>query len=44
MEVRVVEPDPRWPELFSVEAERIKKILGSDLVAIHHIGSIAVEN
>ena len=44
MEVRVVEPDPRWPELFSVEAERVKKILGSELVAIHHIGSTAVEN
>ena len=30
MEVRVVEPDPRWPELFSVEAERVKKILGQN--------------
>lgn len=44
MEVRVVEANLRWPDLFQEEAEKISDILGDELVAIHHIGSTAIEN
>ena len=44
MKVEVVAYDSRWPLLFTEEAEKIKKILGEELVAIYHIGSTAVEN
>lgn len=35
--------DPRWKELFLAEAEKIKGILGENCIAVHHIGSTAVE-
>lgn len=44
MKVEVVEYKREWPILFSVEAEKIKNILGNELVNIYHIGSTAVEN
>lgn len=34
--------DPWWPSLFSAEAERLRAIFVTHLVAIHHIGSTAV--
>lgn len=40
--VRVFPYDPRSPELFRREKERIVSILGDDVVAIEHIGSTAV--
>ena len=42
MKVIVVEYDPRWPQLFAEEAEKIRQILGDNCVAVHHIGSTAV--
>jgi GrpB-like predicted nucleotidyltransferase (UPF0157 family)/GNAT superfamily N-acetyltransferase len=40
--VVVVPYNPKWPELFAKEAEQIKKALGSNCAAIHHIGSTSV--
>lgn len=42
MNVRVVEHDPRWSELFKCEAEKIANILGDNLVQIYHYGSTSV--
>jgi len=33
---------PDWPSEFNREAERLKALLGDDLVAVHHIGSTSV--
>ena len=44
MHVRVVEYDPRWPQMFAEEAEKIQKILGENCIAVHHIGSTSVPN
>lgn len=44
MHVRVVGYDPRWPQMFAEEAEKIQKILGGNCVAVHHIGSTSVPN
>ena len=41
--VVVSEYDPRWPRLFAEEVEKISEILGENCVAVHHIGSTAVE-
>lgn len=40
--VIVVPYNPRWPCLYEREAAEIRRILGSLLVSIHHIGSTAV--
>lgn len=42
MNVRVVEHDPLWSELFKCEAEKIANILGDNLVQIYHYGSTSV--
>lgn len=42
MKVEVVKYRPEWAEEFEREAEKIKEILGENLLAIHHIGSTAV--
>lgn len=44
MHVRVVGYDSRWPQMFAAEAEKIRKILGENCVAVHHIGSTSVPN
>lgn len=44
MKVEVVEYNKEWPILFKAEAEKIKNILGEELVDIYHIGSTAIEN
>ncbi len=39
----VVTPyNQEWPQIFAREALKIKEALGSDCIAIHHIGSTAV--
>lgn len=38
----VVDYDPFWPLLFRKEADAISRILGDNLVLIHHIGSTSV--
>lgn len=40
--IEVVPYNPAWPQLFEEEAEKIKKALGNNCVAVHHIGSTAV--
>ena len=40
--IEVVDSDPRWPELFAIEAGRLANALGPALRAIEHVGSTAV--
>ncbi len=40
--IDVVEYDPSWPPLFELEAKQIKRALGPNCLAVHHIGSTAV--
>lgn len=42
--VDVVDPNPEWPTMFAVEAAWLKKIFGSNVVAVHHIGSTSIPN
>jgi GrpB-like predicted nucleotidyltransferase (UPF0157 family) len=34
--------DPRWPELFTREAQRIRQALGDRVLGLEHVGSTAV--
>ena len=36
------EYSPAWPEAFHQEAERLKSLLGDELISVHHIGSTSV--
>lgn len=39
----VVTPyNPDWPHIFEKEASKIKEAIGSNCIAIHHIGSTSV--
>lgn len=40
--IAIVEYDPRWPELFEREAERIRRVMGSRALRIEHAGSTSV--
>lgn len=40
--VEVVPYNPEWPKIFLDEAERIKKALGENCIALHHVGSTSV--
>jgi len=40
--ILIVEYDPRWPELFAREADRIRSVLGSRALRIEHVGSTSV--
>jgi GrpB-like predicted nucleotidyltransferase (UPF0157 family) len=41
--VEIVDPDPRWPEMFEAERAHLRAVLPADLVGrIEHIGSTAV--
>lgn len=42
MLVRVVDYDPKWPEMFEAEAALVREIIGDNLITIFHIGSTAV--
>jgi GrpB-like predicted nucleotidyltransferase (UPF0157 family) len=42
--VEVVPYDPNWVYAFQAEADEIRRILGQEVVAIHHIGSTAGPN
>lgn len=41
--IKIVEYDPKWPQIFENEAHFIKKALGDNCLAIHHFGSTAVK-
>ena len=38
----IADYDPRWPNAFAEEAERIRAALGTALVGLEHVGSTAV--
>jgi len=40
--IELAEYDPRWPELFRSEEERIRAALGERVVRLEHVGSTAV--
>jgi GrpB-like predicted nucleotidyltransferase (UPF0157 family) len=40
--IEIVDYDPRWPDLYQVEARRIADALGDVLVRIEHVGSTSV--
>lgn len=40
--VVIAEYDPRWPELFEAEKEKIVAVIGDRVVAVEHTGSTAV--
>lgn len=40
--IEVLEYDPNWPKHYNSEAKKIIDALGSDVVAIHHIGSTSI--
>lgn len=41
--VQVIKYDPQWKERFSLESIKLEKAFAGNFVAIHHIGSTAVE-
>ena len=42
-EIALIPYNPRWPELFTTEAARLREVLGSDcIIAVEHFGSTAV--
>jgi len=40
--ITLMEYDPRWPELFDREADRIRSILGSRVLQLAHVGSTSI--
>lgn len=40
--VEVVDPDPRWPEVYAGLAARIREALGDRVLGLQHVGSTAV--
>lgn len=42
LQIRLIESDPAWPELFRREAERIRALLGERVLALEHTGSTSV--
>jgi GrpB-like predicted nucleotidyltransferase (UPF0157 family) len=40
--IHIVDYDPRWPELFEREAERIRRVLGRRALRTEHAGSTSV--
>lgn len=40
--VKIAPYDPNWPNLFDIEASRIKTALGDSFACIHHVGSTSV--
>jgi GrpB-like predicted nucleotidyltransferase (UPF0157 family) len=41
-QIRIVDYDPQWPELFRREADRIRTVLGNRALQIEHVGSTSV--
>jgi GrpB-like predicted nucleotidyltransferase (UPF0157 family) len=40
--IRVVQHDPAWPEMYSLVADEIRKVLGRRVVELDHVGSTSV--
>jgi len=41
-DIRLIDYDPRWPELYAEAAAGLRQALGASLVSVEHIGSTAV--
>jgi GrpB-like predicted nucleotidyltransferase (UPF0157 family) len=41
-DIAIANYDPRWPDLFSLEARRVRRLIGEPAVQIEHHGSTAV--
>lgn len=41
-QIEILPYDPKWPEIFEIEAKKIRQALGSSCLQIHHIGSTSV--
>lgn len=41
-QVRVVDYQSSWMRAFEAEAEQLRRLLGEELVSVHHIGSTSV--
>ncbi|MGY0691844.1 GrpB family protein [Virgibacillus sp. FSP13] len=41
--VRVTPYNEKWPSMFTEEANKLRKIFGSEIVSIYHIGSTSVK-
>lgn len=42
LDVSVVEPDPDWPRQAEAVQDRIRRVLGSGIVGLQHVGSTSV--
>ncbi|WP_088041636.1 GrpB family protein [Bacillus sp. EAC] len=42
--VVVTNYDENWVKLFTIEAKKIREVLGNEIIDIHHIGSTSVPN
>ena len=40
--IEIVPYDPQWPHAFEMEAQKLKVVFGSELVAVHHAGSTSI--
>lgn len=40
--IEVAAPNPAWPRQYDVEAQLLRLVFGSELVAVHHVGSTAI--
>jgi GrpB-like predicted nucleotidyltransferase (UPF0157 family) len=40
--IEIVEYDPEWPDRFERERERMREVVGEEVVSIEHVGSTAV--
>ncbi len=41
--VKIVPYDKSYPEKYLIESQKVREVLGDNCIAIHHIGSTAVE-
>ncbi|HWI50248.1 MAG TPA: GrpB family protein, partial [Rummeliibacillus sp.] len=41
-EVKVVNYNEKWPEMFALEAESLQKLLPEEIIDVYHIGSTAI--
>lgn len=41
-QIKVVPYDPHWPKQYEAEAKELRKVFGSALISIHHIGSTSI--
>ncbi|NGX42384.1 MAG: hypothetical protein K940chlam7_00664 [Chlamydiae bacterium] len=40
--IEIIPYDTQWPQIFETEAKPIRKVLGTNCLALHHIGSTSV--